>query len=189
VIRWNHHSITRSIILQTLVWNGPPEHPVALIGVGLVTPGEEFSCDNDLADQLIEQKRATLVDDNGRTHEDAADDGSTEINPTQHLGVLTSDLPGDSATVAPATQFEDTPENKAAAAAGKKNKAALTAETTVDAAALASAESEVSSAPTTGAVVTGTKTKATLEAEVAADEAALATAQSELASPPAPESV
>jgi hypothetical protein len=157
-----------------------------------VTPGEEFLCDNDLADQLIEQGRAELVDDNGRTTDAAplghSDDGSTEINPTQHLGVLTSDLPGLSATVAPSTQHEDTAANKAAAAAGTKNKAAEADAVTTSEATLASTISDLTSA-TDKASVTGTKTKATLEAEIAADEAALATAESELASPPAPETV
>ena len=87
-----------------------------MIGVGLVTPGEEFSCDNALADQLIEQGRATLVDDNGRTA-DAVNETVVEpvVEPVAEAPVVTE----------------------------KKSKTTLEAEVAADAAALATAEAEL----------------------------------------------
>ena len=127
-----------------------------MIGVGLVTPGEEFSCENELADQLIEQGRAELVDDQGRTS-DAAPEDAAPSNADIQAG-----LPSTTPT--------------------KKSKAEAAADVATDAAALAAAESEGLAVPTTGAVVTGTRSQATLDAVVAADSAALSTAEAELAS-------
>jgi hypothetical protein len=128
-----------------------------LIGVGLVTPGEEFSCSNELADRLIEQGRATLVDDQGRTSDAAPDVDTAPSNADIQAG-----LPSTTPT--------------------KKSKAEAAADVATDAAALAAAENEGLAAPTTGAVVTGTRSQATLDAVVAADSAALSTAEAELAS-------
>jgi hypothetical protein len=127
-----------------------------LIGVGLVTPGEEFSCENELADQLIEQGRATLVDDQGRTSDAAPDD----VAPSN--ADIQAALPSTTPT--------------------KKSKAEAAADVATDAAALKVAEDALTSAPESGAVVTGQQSQATLEAVVAADSAALATAEAELSS-------
>jgi hypothetical protein len=83
-----------------------------LIGVGLVTPGEEFSCENELADQLIEQGRATLVDGQGRT--------------------------SDVETAAPDTKSEDAP----VVVTPKRSKATIEAEVAADEAALTTAPDE-----------------------------------------------
>ena len=88
-----------------------------MVGVGIVTPGEEFSCDNDLADRLVKEGRATLVNDNGRTSD--AETAST-------ADVVT----------APDTKSE------APAVTPKKSKVTLEAEIAADSAALAAAESE-----------------------------------------------
>jgi hypothetical protein len=121
-----------------------------------VTPGEEFSCESELADQLIEQGRAELVDDQGRTSDAAPEDAAPSNEDIQ------AGLPSTTPT--------------------KKSKAEAAADVATDAAALAAAESEGLAAPTTGAVVTGTRSQATLDAVVAADSAALSTAEAELAS-------
>lgn len=108
------------------MWVGPPEHPVALIGVGLVTPGENFSCDNDLADRLIEQGRATLVDDNGRTVDGILEPADTPPANTQ------------SDAIAPPADVGMTP---------RKSQSMLEAVVAADAAALATAEAEAATAP------------------------------------------
>jgi hypothetical protein len=89
-----------------------------------VTPGEEFSCDSDLADRLIEQGRATLVDDQGRTS-----DGAEIADPPANT---------QSDTKAKAADIGVTP---------TKSKATLVAEVAADEAALATAEAEAAAPP------------------------------------------
>ena len=86
-----------------------------------MTPGEEFSCDTDLADRLIEQGRASLVDDQGRTVDVVVEPDDTPPANTQ------------SAAIAPPADVGVTP---------KKSKATLEAEVAADEAALASAAAE-----------------------------------------------
>ena len=81
-----------------------------------MTPGEEFFCENELADKLIEQGRATLVDDQGRT--------------------------SDVETETPAVEQPDTKSEDAPVVTPKRSKATLEAEIAADSAALATAESE-----------------------------------------------
>lgn len=49
---------------MNIVWLGPPEHSVGLIGIGLVTPGDELTLDDDVAAALIAEGRAREVEVN-----------------------------------------------------------------------------------------------------------------------------
>ena len=91
-----------------------------------MTPGEEFSCDNDLADRLIEQGRASLVDDNGRTVDGVLEPADTPPANTQ------------SDAIAKAADVGVTP---------KKSKATLEAVVAADEAALATEEAEAAAPP------------------------------------------
>lgn len=89
-----------------------------------MTPGEEFSCDSDLADRLIEQGRAELVDDQGRTSK-GAEIADPPANTQSDTAAKTADI-----GVTP-----------------PKSKATLEAVVAADAAALATAEAEAATAP------------------------------------------
>ena len=91
-----------------------------------MTPGEEFSCDSDLADRLIEQGRAELVDDQGRTS-DGAEIADPPANTQSDTKAKTADI-GSTPT---------------------KTRATLEAVVAADAAALATAEAEAAAPPET----------------------------------------
>jgi hypothetical protein len=121
-----------------------------LIGVGLVTPGEEFSCENELADRLIEQGRATLVDDQGRTS-DAAPEDAAPSNEDIQAGLPSTTPTKKSKAQAAADVAADTEalaaaESEGLAVTGTPAQATIDAEIAADKAALATAEAELSSA-------------------------------------------
>jgi hypothetical protein len=121
-----------------------------LIGVGLVTPGEEFSCENELADQLIEQGRAELVDDQGRSSDTAPDDAAPSNDDIQ--AALPSTTPTKkskeqaAADVAADAEVLSAAESAVIAVTGTPAEATIDAEIAADKAALATAEAELSSA-------------------------------------------
>ena len=121
-----------------------------MIGVGLVTPGEEFSCSNELADQLIEQGRAELVDDQGRTSDAAHDDVAPSNADIQ--AALPSTTPTKkskeqaAADVAADAEVLSAAESAVIAVTGTPAEATIDAEIAADKAALATAEAELSSA-------------------------------------------
>ena len=100
--------------------------------MGLVTPGKKFSCDNDLADRLIEQGRAKLVNDNGRTVDGVLEPADTPPANTQ------------SDAIAPPADVGMTP---------TKSKSMLEAVVAADAAALATAEAEAAAPPAAPEIV------------------------------------
>jgi hypothetical protein len=121
-----------------------------LIGVGLVTPGEEFSCENELADRLIAEGRATLVDDQGRTPDAAPDDAAPSNDDIQ--AALPSTTPTKkskeqaAADVAADAEVLSAAESAVIAVTGTPAEATIDAEIAADKAALATAEAELSSA-------------------------------------------